>query len=347
MEEQTTNNPLSDLEISEILGESSSEAGVYANIVDTDCEVVEPLAIPETVETIDNDWERYHPVLDAASGESHTDTTILTDTVFETTEEATEPQPEPESKPELDNTQLMKELSNMQTLRFKGASWFENMKDSEIIVAGVGGIGSWVALLLSRMTPSNIVLFDDDNVELTNMAGQCYMEESIGESKVTAMQNVCEKMSRYKSILGFQEKFNYDSVTADIMICGFDNMSARRTFYGAWKQRVTRKKTQKERAKCILIDGRLLMEEFQVFALTGDNEENMRIYDDKFLFTDSEMVEPLCSQKQTSHIAAMIASVMVGILTNFLSPCKEWEVPRKVPFLTEFDMPSMMFKTQM
>lgn len=339
MEEQTTNNPLSDLEISEILGESSSEAGVYANIVDTDCEVVEPLAIPENTENTSSNWEGYHPIADTTSGESHTDTTILSD-IMDDMEEIIESQQKP------DDGELLKELNSVQTLRFKGASWFENMKDAEIIVAGVGGIGSWVTLLLSRMTPSNIVLFDDDNVELTNMAGQCYMEESIGESKVTAMQNVCEKMSRYKSILGFQEKFKYDSATADIMICGFDNMFARRTFYGAWKQRVI-KKAPEERSKCILIDGRLLMEEFQVFALTGDSVENMKIYEDRFLFLDSEMVEPLCSQKQTSHMAAMIASVMVGILTNFLAPCKEWEFPRKVPFLTEFDMPSMMFKTQM
>ena len=339
MEEQTTNNPLSDLEISEILGESSSEAGVYANIVDTPCEVVEPLAIPENVENTAPNWEGYHPVVDTASGESHTDTTVLSD-IMDDVEEIIESQQKP------DDGELLKELNSVQTLRFKGASWFENMQEAEIIVAGVGGIGSWVTLLLSRMTPSNIVLFDDDTVELTNMAGQCYMEESIGESKVTAIQNICEKMSRYKSILGFQEKFQYDSATSDIMICGFDNMYARRTFYDAWKQRVM-KKAPEERSKCILIDGRLLMEEFQVFALTGDSEENMRIYDDRFLFLDSEMVEPLCSQKQTSHMAAMIASVMVGILTNFLAPCKEWEFPRKVPFLTEFDMPSMMFKTQL
>lgn len=340
MEEQTTNNPLSDLEISEILGESSSEAGVYANVVDTPCEIVEPLAIPENTESTAPNWEGYHPVADTASEESYTDTTIVPD-ILDDVEEIIESQQKP------DDSELLKELNSVQTLRFKGASWFENMKEAEIIVAGVGGIGSWVTLLLSRMTPNNIVLFDDDNVELTNMAGQCYMEESIGESKVTAMQNICEKMSRYKSILGFQERFTYDSATADIMICGFDNMAARRTFYSAWRQRVTRKKTQEERAKCILIDGRLLMEEFQVFALTGDNEESMKIYVDKFLFSDSEMVEPLCSQKQTSHIAAMIASVMVGILTNFLSPCKDWEFPRKVPFLTEFDMPNMMFKIQM
>lgn len=339
MEEQTTNNPLSDLEISEILGEASSEAGIYANVVDAPCEIVEPLAIPENVENTASNWEGYHPVLDKASGESHTDTTVLPD-ISNDVEEILESQQKP------DDGELLKELNSVQTLRFKGASWFENMKDAEIIVAGVGGIGSWVTLLLSRMTPSNIVLFDDDNVELTNMAGQCYMEESIGESKVTAMQNVCEKMSRYKSILGFQERFEYDSATSDIMLCGFDNMYARQTFYNAWKKRL-KNKSEEEKSRCILIDGRLLMEEFQVLALTGNDDENMKLYESKFLFSDREMVEPLCSQKQTSHMAAMIASVMVGILTNFLAPCKEWEFPRKVPFLTEFDMPSMMFKTQM
>lgn len=325
MEEQINNNPLSDIEISEILGESSSQAGIYANVVDTPCEVVEPLAIPES---IDNDWEKYHP--------------IASDTIMEDVAAMLDNQPQPE----LDDTQLMKELSNAQTLRFKGASWYDNMKNAEIIVAGVGGIGSWVTLLLSRMTPSSIILFDDDSVELANMAGQCYMEDSIGSSKVTAIQDLCEKMSRYKSIIGFNEKYTQESATADIMICGFDNMVARKDFFRSWIRHLNTK-SESEKKKCIFIDGRLLMEEFQILAMAGDDVENQSLYKEKFLFSDAEMVAPLCSQKQTSHMAAMIASMMVGILTNFMAPCKEWEIPRKVPFLTEFDMPSMLFKTHM
>lgn len=134
MEEQTTNNPLSDLEISEILGEASSEAGVYANVVDTSCEVVEPLAIPENVENNASNWEGYHPVIDTAFGESHTDTIVSSD-ILDDVEEIIESQQEP------DDSELLKELNSMQTLRFKGASWFVNMEKAEVIVAGVGGIG--------------------------------------------------------------------------------------------------------------------------------------------------------------------------------------------------------------
>lgn len=343
MEEVQNNNQLNDLEISEILGESSSQAGVYANVEDVSCEVVEPLAIPESIGDRDT-WEGYHVTADTAIEESHTETTVLPDLTTEEVDTLLSDMPQEEEEP--DDTKLMKELSNTQTLRFKGASWYENMKNAEIIVAGQGGIGSWVTLFLSRMTPSNIILFDDDIVELANMAGQCYMEESIGNTKVTAMQDLCEKMSRYKSIIGFNERYTQESATADIMICGFDNMVARKDFYSSWIRHLS-SKTKEERERCILIDGRLLMEEFQVFALTGNDILNQGIYLEKFLFSDAEMEEPLCSQKQTSHVAAMIASVMVGILTNFMSPCKEWEFPRKVPFLTEFDMTNMLFKTQM
>ena len=51
------------------------------------------------------------------------------------------------------------------TSRFSSAIWFEKIQSKTIILAGLGGIGSWVALLLARMSPACLCLYDNDIVE--------------------------------------------------------------------------------------------------------------------------------------------------------------------------------------
>lgn len=320
MEERQNNfRELSNLEISEALGESSAQIGVYANISDVDVNTIDPLMLAESTDT--QEVQEIQEIQDAQNTEAQE---------IENPEEA-----------------LMHEMMHIQSTRFKGASWYANMANSDIVVAGIGGIGSWLTLFLSRMTPNSIVLFDPDVVELHNLGGQCYNEKAVGIRKVTAMQDICREMSRYQAILGFPEYFSMSSPATDIMLCGFDNMGARKTFYDVWKQRVNSKKTSEEKNRCLFVDGRLLMEEFQVLAITGDDVANMKEYEEEFLFPDSRMYNPQCSMKQTSHVAAMIASVMTGIVTNFMSPCEDWDIPRKIPFLTEFNMSDLSFKTTM
>ena len=338
-------NNLNEAEISEILGESSSQVGVYGNIEDVSYDEVgelteeevnelnelrEKLAVSPSYASIGSENEIVS--VDLAENVNTTPTTIT-----ENTEENTALMTEEEA---------IESLATTKNLRFKGADWYENAREANIIVAGIGGIGGWLTLFLSRINPYNITIFDNDTVSLVNMAGQFYSMDSIGKTKVKALQDLCTEMSDYRSIIAFDEKYTMDSLTSDIMMCGFDNMAARHIFYTNWKKHIL-KLSPEQREKCLFIDGRLLMEEFQVLAITGNDMESMQQYETKFLFSDEEMYAPTCSAKQTSHMAAMIASTMVNVFTNFLSPTKDWEIPRKVPFLTEYDAPSMLFKTTM
>ena len=77
------------------------------------------------------------------------------------------------------------------TVRFSGASWFEAAKGVSATIAGVGGIGSWTSLLLSRISQTiRITLYDDDNVEVVNLAGQMFSSNQVGLHKVYAAQEV-------------------------------------------------------------------------------------------------------------------------------------------------------------
>ena len=129
------------------------------------------------------------------------------------------------------------------------------------------------------------------------------------------------------------------------MICGFDNMSARKTFFYKWFDHI-KGKSEAERANCLYIDGRLAAEEFQVLCIKGDDEFNIRRYEKEFLFSDREADETVCSYKQTTFMANMIASVMVNLFVNFVAnQCKPL-IERDLPFYTTYSAETMYYKTE-
>lgn len=230
------------------------------------------------------------------------------------------------------------------TARFSSAMWFESIQQKTIVLAGVGGIGSYVGFLLSRMKPKALYIYDDDRVEAVNMAGQLYSSDDIMQFKVDALCGMMRKYSSYHDVFAIRERFTDNSEAADIMICGFDNMSARKTFFSAWAQHVLNK-SEEEKKQCIFIDGRLAAEEFQVLCIRGDDSYNIDRYSREFLFSDAEADETLCSYKQTSYMANMIGSIIVNLFTNFVAN-ELVEGLRDLPFFTSYDGSSMMFKTE-
>lgn len=231
------------------------------------------------------------------------------------------------------NLSVENEIIKDNTSRFRGAPWFERMTKTNVLVAGVGGIGSYFTFLLSRLSPSEIFIYDPDIVESVNMSGQLYGLDDIGNSKVYSMASYVNRYSDFLQILAVKRKYNPE-VTRDIMVCGFDNMKSRKQFYKAW--RVHLDKTFTDPTKCLFIDGRLAAEEFQVLAIQGNDKKNMERYEKEFLFSDEEADPTICSYKQTSHCATMIASFMINILVNFISNLEEGVFPRNVPFYTEY-----------
>ena len=106
------------------------------------------------------------------------------------------------------------------------------------------------------------------------MSGQLYGLEHIGQSKVSAISNVMMKYSGYYAIYCNNNRYTRNSPANKIMICGFDNMDARRLFFSKWKTFI-RTLSEEERKDCLFIDGRLAAEEFQVFCIKGDDTYHM------------------------------------------------------------------------
>ena len=204
--------------------------------------------------------------------------------------------------------------------RFRDASWFGNIETltTPIVVGGAGGIGSWLTLFLGRMlSDSYLFLYDFDNVEEVNIAGQMFSKQHIGMSKVHAVQDIIGNFTEYGSLSAQNEKYDENSLKSPIMFSCFDNMKARKIMFKNWMSEAPKHEN------AVFIDGRLLAEQLQVFFVTLETAER---YEKEFLFDDSEVEDANCSYKQTSHFAAIIAARMVQGFTNWLIK-DEAEVP--------------------
>ncbi len=231
------------------------------------------------------------------------------------------------------------------TSRFSSAIWYENIQKKVITLAGVGGIGSYVGFLLARMKPASMFIYDNDTVEAVNMSGQLYGQSDLDRPKVSALAEMVRNYANYGSIFAIPDRFTNDSEASDIMICGFDNMEARKLFFDKWAAHVASKPAE-ERANCLYIDGRLAAEEFQILCIKGDDEYNINRYNNEFLFSDAEAEETICSYKQTTFCANMIASCMVNLFVNFCANQCEPLIDRDLPFLTTYNAETIYLKTE-
>lgn len=225
----------------------------------------------------------------------------------------------------------MEEINNVissNNSRFSNAPWFTLMQNVDITVVGVGGIGSYVTFLASRLNPLSLEIYDGDIVEEVNLSGQLFSLTDIGRPKVESMAIFCNNYSRYNRVSYYNNFFTYDSLLYPIVICGLDNMESRATVFEKWLD---------SHDTGLFIDGRLAAEEYQIFAIDREDTERIKLYQEEWLFSDEEAEETLCSYKQTSFVAMNIASTMINILVNYIYNLSVKAPIRSVPFKTEFE----------
>ena len=212
--------------------------------------------------------------------------------------------------------------------RFTDAPW---VTPRSVIIGGAGGIGSWLTLFLSRIG-YEIYLYDDDLFEEHNMGGQFVNKECVGISKVDSIAGLVTSFGGTGIINTYHEKYLRDSMAHEFMFSAFDNMQARNDMFESWFE-YNRKH---EHVNALFIDGRLTMEQLQIFCVTPSYT---KMYREKHLFSDEEVADAACTMKQTSHSAAMIASHMTGFFTNHITNIVQKSVSRDVPFQYEYFIP--------
>ena len=266
----------------------------------------------------------------------------ITATVQQAPEEQNQVEPSRENQIQENSPSL---LINDTTSRFSGTEWYEEVKKQSIIFAGIGGIGSNAVFQLSRLSPELIVLYDDDVVDASNLSGQFFNLSQIGMAKVDAAHVNIQEFSTANRIYAVKERFSLEERTSNIMMCGFDNMEARRLYFSAWQAHVNRLEPS-ERKKCLYLDGRLSIDLLQVFCITGDNTYAMKKYRDEYLFSDEEAETAVCSLKQTTYMACMIGSIMTNLFINFVANQLDPIIPYQLPFFTAYNAQHMIFNVE-
>lgn len=226
----TTNaNVLSEAQLTEILNSLTNSDSAYA-------------ALDRMMEAYDG--------ISVASEESEPQEPVVTESQELHSESIEEERPQQEPLlPENSKTILMNEF----TSRFTGAIWYDKIRTSRVILAGVGGIGSYIGFLLSRLQIENLTIYDPDTVEPVNISGQMYPTSSIGDSKVCALVKLMRDFSGFYNVRSWTARFSDVSGAGPIMICGFDNMEARKVFFEKWLNYVRHHNPK----SCLFIDGRI------------------------------------------------------------------------------------------
>lgn len=105
---------------------------------------------------------------------------------------------------------------------------FEKLKRAKVGIAGVGGLGSNIAISLARMGVGTIYIVDFDVVEPSNLNRQQYYVEDIGKLKVEALKDGLSRINPFLKVVAIPKKIDEDNIgeifkDVDIVIEAFDN----------------------------------------------------------------------------------------------------------------------------
>ena len=109
----------------------------------------------------------------------------------------------------------------------------EKLKNARVLIAGLGGLGSPVAMYLAQAGIGRLVLVDSDIVSLSNLNRQIlHWEGDVGRLKVQSGKEKLEKMNSDIRLEALAEEITQDSCAAllegvDIAVDCLDNMRTR------------------------------------------------------------------------------------------------------------------------
>lgn len=108
----------------------------------------------------------------------------------------------------------------------------QKVKKVTVGIAGVGGLGSHVALALTRLGIGHLILADFDVVEPSNLNRQQYFIDQLGMPKVEALKEILSRINPYIEITANNVRVDESNLTeifgqVDILVEAFDTPEAK------------------------------------------------------------------------------------------------------------------------
>ncbi len=103
----------------------------------------------------------------------------------------------------------------------------QKIKKSIVGIAGLGGLGSAVAVALARIGVGTLILVDFDVVEPSNLNRQQYFVHQIGMAKAEALRENISKINPYVNVVPHSEKLDRNNAErifkeAEVVVEAFD-----------------------------------------------------------------------------------------------------------------------------
>lgn len=120
-----------------------------------------------------------------------------------------------------------KQLEDAMDQRFS-KEIYEKLKNARVCIAGLGGLGSNIAIMLARSGIGTLKLVDFDTVDITNLNRQAYRIAHIGRLKTEALKEMIEEINPYIKVETITTKVTEENVTelfkGEKILCeAFDN----------------------------------------------------------------------------------------------------------------------------
>lgn len=86
------------------------------------------------------------------------------------------------------------------------------LQNSKVAIAGLGGLGSNIALMLARSGVGHLLLVDFDVVDVTNLNRQAYMIPHVGKPKTEAIIDLLNQINPYLKYETLRIKVTPDNI---------------------------------------------------------------------------------------------------------------------------------------
>jgi sulfur carrier protein ThiS adenylyltransferase len=113
------------------------------------------------------------------------------------------------------------------------------LRRSTVGIAGAGGLGSNVAVSLSRAGVGRLVIADFDRVEASNLNRQQYFVEQVGRRKVEALRENLRRIAPFTECVVHDVRVTAANLgqlfgEADVLVEAFDRAEAKEMLIDAW-----------------------------------------------------------------------------------------------------------------
>ena len=110
--------------------------------------------------------------------------------------------------------QITKDALERELINRCGSVAVKRLQQARVAVVGLGGLGSNIAIMLTRMGVGHLHLIDFDKVDVSNLHRQQYFVEQVGLFKTEALASTLRKINPYINLKLSCVKLDEDNLSA-------------------------------------------------------------------------------------------------------------------------------------